>query len=88
MKSKWTSDEEMLAKAKGDVKTILISDYMKATIVPWEDHGEFHVLSPAGRECFTTFEAACKWASMLFLLASAMPSKEEILRQMQEENDR
>ena len=50
--------------------SILEGGYLRATIIPHE--GEFHVLTPGGRDVFTTRAGACAWVSAFFMVASNM----------------
>ena len=68
-----------LERVKGAAHDCLLDgEYLKALIIPVTDRaspfcGQFHVLTHGGgRDVFTTHEAACKWASAYFLVASVM----------------
>lgn len=77
--------QEELEKVKEAAKFCLMDgDYLKAFIIPHE--GEFHVITEGGgRHIFTTQEAACMWASAYFMVASVMPTAEEMRTNRQEE---
>jgi hypothetical protein len=65
------SAEKELEKLKEIISCLSEGAYLRVTIIPY--NGEFHVISSGrGRDVFTTHEAACKWASSYFILASNM----------------
>jgi len=70
-------EEKELAKVKKAANDCLEEGaFLKVVIM--EHKNEFHVLTPAMfRQVFTTHEAACRWASVFFLVASAMPTLKE-----------
>lgn len=70
-------EEVELAKVKQAAHDCLIGgEFLKAMIIPIKHghfKGEFHVITNGGgRDCFKTRDAACRWASAYFLVASNM----------------
>ncbi len=77
------SEEEMLEEIKEAVKMCHISgEFFRLSIIPYELNGEkgYNIKHSQShkRVDFLTFEAACKWCSVYFMVAQTM-TRESVL---------